>query len=263
MAGPLVDAKRRSHLVGHDVGERGLAETRRPVEEQVVEGFAALAGRADEDREVLAQAVLARPSRRGCGAGEPPRNAARRAAPTRRVRHGIRGISFIAASLFREARTRTSSVASEPASSAASASTRSACRSGVAEIEQRRQRLLARRSSGLDSDRRSARRPVATASSSTRSRSSTRIRSAILVPTPGTARSAPTSLAADRREQLRRRDPREDRLREPRPDAVGPQQQLEGHPLARVERSRRAGSRPRGRGCRSAARRSLPGRAAR
>jgi hypothetical protein len=40
-------------LVGHDEGEGRLAEARGPHEEEVVEGLLALAGRADEDLEIL------------------------------------------------------------------------------------------------------------------------------------------------------------------------------------------------------------------
>ena len=59
MTGPAVRADGRAHLVGDDVGERGLAEARRPVEQDVVERFAAARGRLDRHLEVLADAVLA------------------------------------------------------------------------------------------------------------------------------------------------------------------------------------------------------------
>ena len=44
---------RHAQLGGDDVGERGLAEPRRPGEEDVVERLAAAAGRLDEDRQLL------------------------------------------------------------------------------------------------------------------------------------------------------------------------------------------------------------------
>jgi len=114
MAGPLVD-----------VGERGLSQTRRPVEEQMVEGLAALPGCANEDREVLAQAVLTHHLVES--AGPETLVDARLVGQRRPVEFGT-GLGNLVhrRSLFREARTRTSSVASEPASSAASTSTRSA-----------------------------------------------------------------------------------------------------------------------------------------
>ena len=64
VAGPLErgSARRleaRAHLGRDDAGERGLAEARRPREEHVVDGLPALAGRAEHDLEVLAQARLA------------------------------------------------------------------------------------------------------------------------------------------------------------------------------------------------------------
>ena len=52
-------ADRSAHLVGDDVGERGLAEAWRAVKEQVVECFTAITRRADEHRKVFAQSILA------------------------------------------------------------------------------------------------------------------------------------------------------------------------------------------------------------
>ena len=49
----------RLELVGHDLGERGLAEAGRAGEQHVVERLAARPGRLDEDRELLLHALLA------------------------------------------------------------------------------------------------------------------------------------------------------------------------------------------------------------
>ena len=49
---------RHAHLVGDHVGERGLAKTRRPVQQHVVERFAALPGGGNRHLQVLADAVL-------------------------------------------------------------------------------------------------------------------------------------------------------------------------------------------------------------
>jgi hypothetical protein len=43
----------RLHLGGDDVGERGLAEARRPGQEDMVERLPALAGGLDEDRQLI------------------------------------------------------------------------------------------------------------------------------------------------------------------------------------------------------------------
>ena len=48
-----------AQLVGNDVGEGGLAEAGRAVEEDMVEGLAAVLGGADEDLEVLHHLLLA------------------------------------------------------------------------------------------------------------------------------------------------------------------------------------------------------------
>src|SRR5690606_21087448 len=45
-----------AHLVGDDVRQGGLAQTRRSVEEQVVEGLAPLARRLEVDRQLLLEA---------------------------------------------------------------------------------------------------------------------------------------------------------------------------------------------------------------
>ena len=52
-------AKRRAHFVGDHVGQRRLAEPRRPVEQHVVERLAARARRLDGDLEVVLDLVLA------------------------------------------------------------------------------------------------------------------------------------------------------------------------------------------------------------
>ena len=56
-----------AEFLGDDGGERGLAQSRRAVEQHVVHGFAALPGRFDRDREVLFELGLAGEI------GEPPR----------------------------------------------------------------------------------------------------------------------------------------------------------------------------------------------
>ena len=48
-----------AHLRGHDVGERGLAESGRTVEQDVVDRLGPMLGGVDEDREVLLHAILA------------------------------------------------------------------------------------------------------------------------------------------------------------------------------------------------------------
>ena len=52
-------AHRDAELVGDHVGERRLAESRRPVEQRVIECFAALLRGADRHLQDLADAVLA------------------------------------------------------------------------------------------------------------------------------------------------------------------------------------------------------------
>ena len=46
------------HLVGHDVGQRGLAKPRRAEDQQVIERLATLARRRDEDLHLLADGIL-------------------------------------------------------------------------------------------------------------------------------------------------------------------------------------------------------------
>ena len=55
---PRRGADRRAHLVADHVGQRGLAEARRTVQQHVIERLAALPGRRDRHLEVLADAVL-------------------------------------------------------------------------------------------------------------------------------------------------------------------------------------------------------------
>ena len=55
---PRGGANRRAQLVGDHVGERGLAETRRAVQQHVIERFAALTRRRDRHLQVLANAIL-------------------------------------------------------------------------------------------------------------------------------------------------------------------------------------------------------------
>ncbi|MFK4561491.1 hypothetical protein ABIF95_004021 [Bradyrhizobium ottawaense] len=52
-------AKADTELLRHDLRQRGLAEARGTYEQHVIQRLAALAGRLDEDREVLARLLLA------------------------------------------------------------------------------------------------------------------------------------------------------------------------------------------------------------
>ena len=56
---PAGDVEAHAELGGDDAGQRGLAQPRRPGEQHVVEGLAALAGRLQEDAELLLDALLA------------------------------------------------------------------------------------------------------------------------------------------------------------------------------------------------------------
>jgi hypothetical protein len=121
-------AQRCSHLAGDHVGQGGLAQAGRSVEEQVIEGLAPLARRPDEHREVLAEAILPHHLVQAAG------TEALLEALLIGKRHALEltpgrascGHLVHRTNLLSEARTRLSSVASEPASSAASVSTRSA-----------------------------------------------------------------------------------------------------------------------------------------
>ena len=55
---PAREPDRRLHLVPDDVGEGGLAEPRRPVEQHVVQRLAALEGGLERDAELLADGLL-------------------------------------------------------------------------------------------------------------------------------------------------------------------------------------------------------------
>ena len=57
--GPEVERSGRAHLVGDDVGERRLAQPRRPEQQHVVERLAALARRLHEDAQVVDDLPLA------------------------------------------------------------------------------------------------------------------------------------------------------------------------------------------------------------
>jgi hypothetical protein len=59
MTGPAVGLHRNAHLVADDVGERGLAETRGPIQQHVVERLAPLPRGRDGDMQVVANAILA------------------------------------------------------------------------------------------------------------------------------------------------------------------------------------------------------------
>ena len=59
ITGPAVARIGDAELVGDDGGERGLAESRRPVQQHVIERLAALRGGRDRDVEVFAYALLA------------------------------------------------------------------------------------------------------------------------------------------------------------------------------------------------------------
>jgi hypothetical protein len=58
MTGPEV-AEAHAQFLGDDLGERGLAEPRRPVQQHVVERFAARLRRLDEHPQILADLFLA------------------------------------------------------------------------------------------------------------------------------------------------------------------------------------------------------------
>src|SRR5690606_30804863 len=55
---PGSDADIHVHLIGDDVGERGLTQARRPVKEDVVQRLAARLGRLDEDAQIRLQQLL-------------------------------------------------------------------------------------------------------------------------------------------------------------------------------------------------------------
>ena len=57
--GPEVCWNADAQLVGDDVGQRRLAQSRRPVEQNVVQRFAARLGRLDGDFEIVFDLVLA------------------------------------------------------------------------------------------------------------------------------------------------------------------------------------------------------------
>ena len=57
---PRGGTERHLQFLPDDGGQRGFAQSRRPVEQHVVHGFAAHAGRLDGDSEVLLQLGLAR-----------------------------------------------------------------------------------------------------------------------------------------------------------------------------------------------------------
>ena len=64
VAGPLDgrpggDLDAHAHLVGDDVGQRGLAQARRAVEQDVIQRLAARLGRLDQDAQVLLDPILA------------------------------------------------------------------------------------------------------------------------------------------------------------------------------------------------------------
>ncbi len=67
---PCRDLEIGAHLVGNDRGQGGLAQARRAVEQDVIQGFFATLSGFDENAQIVAQLVLARSSRSGCaGAG--------------------------------------------------------------------------------------------------------------------------------------------------------------------------------------------------
>jgi hypothetical protein len=47
-----------SHLIGDDIGQRCLAQTRETVEQDVIQGFSPLSGRLDEDLQTLLDLIL-------------------------------------------------------------------------------------------------------------------------------------------------------------------------------------------------------------
>ena len=52
------DSEAPTHLIGHDVGERGLAEAGGAAEENVIDGFFALPGRLDHEAKRALDAFL-------------------------------------------------------------------------------------------------------------------------------------------------------------------------------------------------------------
>ena len=118
-------AELRLHLPGHNARQRGLAQPRRAVEEQMVEAFAPRPGGGDEDAEVLAQAVLAHHLGERAG----PKLLLQAALCRQRVpaqRAPRLGLAAHRESLRRAARTSTSISASPPSSASTSSATRSA-----------------------------------------------------------------------------------------------------------------------------------------
>ena len=56
--GAAGDLEAHAQLVGDDVGQRGLTQSRRAVQQRVVEGLAAVLGSLDEDAQVVNDADL-------------------------------------------------------------------------------------------------------------------------------------------------------------------------------------------------------------
>ena len=196
--GPAVGADRHAQLVGDHVGERRLAEAGRTVEQHVIERLAALLRGRDRDVQVLADAVL--PDvvvERRAGAAPPRTGRPRRtrAAVTRRSSH-----QFTCASARRSACAQR--LLEGAGVGRCSDRVDGLFRSGtlIAEVDQRRQQIVAQRR------RRPARAPSGcrrVVGFGSRSFSSSPMRSAVFLPTPGIAVSRATSLRRDRPHQLR------------------------------------------------------------
>ena len=62
-----------TQLLPNDVGQGGLSETRRPVQQDVVQRFVTIASSGDRDRQVLPELCPVRCSRRTCADANQPR----------------------------------------------------------------------------------------------------------------------------------------------------------------------------------------------
>src|SRR4029453_5154380 len=182
-------AELRAHLARHDARQRGLPEPGRAVEEQVVERLAPLARRGDEDREVLAQLLLADHLVEGPRA-EALLEAALLAERLPRDLAARRGRGAHRESLGGAGRTRASIGASSPRSAITSSTMRSAWLRGTWRFT--RAESSCARASWEPAPAGSAGTAALPKRSKARSRSSITMRCASLAPTPVTLWSAAT-----------------------------------------------------------------------
>ncbi len=226
--------ERNLQLGRDDLRERGLAESRRPGEQQVVERLAARAARLDRHRELLAQRLLADELR------EPAR--AQRAVELvlgdAGTASGCEPLSWRAvrcsssppsAHDAERARRRAPPSSSSALSPSASRSSSSASAGRVAELEQAVARQPPRRPARRRAARGSACAPRRRRRFRRRtfSRSSTMIRSAVRLPMPGTAWKRAASPAARAPISSRGGAAREHRQRDLRPDRLDGEQHQE------------------------------------